>query len=233
MKIRLYVSILVLTFLGVLPALSAGEPGNKNIPAPAPEPTWTGFYAGFNGGITWGHNNHYDFITEDDAPPFTVIGSLLGGTVGYNRQLAQQIVVGAEGDGDWADISGKSNCPLETYACSTHVGALSSIRGRIGYAKKRFLPFGTFGLGIGDFKYRTYLISSGVDFITPFTTTKEGWVIGGGAEYALPHKMTFKGEYDFYGFGNSTAPANTLEAGEGVILHSNLQVFKFGLNYRF
>jgi len=205
MKFRLFVSILALAFLGALRVL-AQQPAQKNVPAAAPTPalTWNGFYAGINVGGVWGRTNHFDFLGDNSTALHNVSGSIAGGTVGYNRQLAGKFVVGAEGDGDWANITGKTSCPNPTFNCSTHSSALASIRGRIGYAKKRFLLFGTSGLGIGDFTYRAYIVSTGDDFIAPYSVTKVGWVVGGGAEYALRQKISLKGEYDYYGFSNST-----------------------------
>jgi outer membrane immunogenic protein len=235
MKFRFFVLILVLTLLGAFPALAADNPAQKNVPAAAPAPTrsWNGFYAGINGGYVWGRTNHFDFIGDASTAPHNVSGSIAGGTVGYNRQLAGKFVIGAEGDGDWANIAGKTSCPNDSFNCSTHASALASIRGRIGYAQKRFLLFGTSGLGIGDFTYRAFLVSTGVDFIAPYSITKEGWVVGGGAEYALRHKITLKGEYDYYGFMNSTVPVGKFDNDGATTLNTNLQVFKIGLNYRF
>jgi outer membrane immunogenic protein len=236
MKFRFFVLILVLTLLGALPALAADTPAQKNVPVAAPEPalSWNGFYAGINGGYVWGRTNHYDFYANPTTVPHNVSGSIAGGTVGYNHRLARKFVIGAEGDGDWANITGKTYCPNHSYYCSTHADALASIRGRFGYTKNRFLLFGTSGLGIGDFTYRAYYVSTGKDFIAPYAITKEGWMVGGGAEYALRHKITLKGEYDYYGFLNSIAPSGTLDGGGyAVTVNTNLQVFKIGVNYRF
>ena len=235
MKIRIFVPILALALLGALPAMAADKPAKQDVPAAAPAPAhyWNGFYAGINGSYVWGRTNHYDFLGDETTAPHNVSGSIAGGTVGYNRQLARKFVAGAEGDGDWANITGKVSCPNPDFNCSTHANALASIRGRFGYAKKRFLLFGTSGLGIGDFTYRAYYVSTGADFIAPYSITKEGWVVGGGAEYALQHKITLKGEYDYYGFLNNSAPTGKLDDDGAVTLNTNLQVFKIGLNYRF
>jgi outer membrane immunogenic protein len=235
MKFRFFVLILVVTLLGALPARAADASAKKNLPAAAPAPasSWNGFYAGINGGYVWGRTNHFDFIGDATTGPHNVSGGIAGGTVGYNRQLAGKLVIGAEGDGDWANITGKTSCPNPSFNCSTHASELASIRGRIGYAPKRFLLFGTSGLGIGDFTYRAYLVSTGADFIAPYSITKMGWVVGGGAEYALRHKIILKGEYDYYGFMNSTAPVDKLDGDGATTLNTNLQVFKIGLNYRF
>jgi outer membrane immunogenic protein len=235
MKIRFVIPVLALALLGAFPAMAADSSAKKNVPAAAPSPasSWNGFYAGINGGYVWGRTNHFDFLGDATTALHNVSGSIAGGTVGYNRQLARNFVVGAEGDGDWANITGKTSCPNPTFNCSTHTSALASIRGRIGYTKNHLLVFGTSGLGIGDFTYRAYIVSTGDDFIAPYSVTKMGWVVGGGAEYALQHKFSLKGEYDYYGFSNSTVAVDKFDNDGATTLNTNLQVFKVGANYRF
>src|SRR6201999_3405809 len=81
-------------------AFAADLPTRKAPPAPAPiyvAPafTWTGFYLGVNGGYGVG-NDGKSFGNVD--------GGMVGGTAGYNYQLGQ-IVLGVEGDWDWADLT--------------------------------------------------------------------------------------------------------------------------------
>ncbi len=68
------------------------------------------------------------------AGGFNTSGGLVGGTIGYNYQM-NQIVLGVEGDIDWADINGTVNnaaCPL---GCKTRDTWLSTVRGPLlGYA---------------------------------------------------------------------------------------------------
>ncbi len=65
-------------------------------PAYVPLFTWTGFYAGINGGYGFG-----DSKGSGKALAGSPDGGLVGGTVGYNYQY-QQLVVGLEGDADFA-----------------------------------------------------------------------------------------------------------------------------------
>ena len=103
---------------------------------------WTGFYVGINGGGGWG-NSQWDGINK-----FDVSGGLIGGTIGYNWQVGQ-IVVGAEGDIDWSGIKGSTNV-LCAAGCETRNTWLATVRGRLGYAFDRFLPYVTAGLAVGD-----------------------------------------------------------------------------------
>ena len=108
---------------------------------------WTGFYVGINGGGAFGTS------AWDSTGSRNVSGGLVGGTVGYNYQFGQA-VFGVEGDIDWADINGTSTtgCPL---GCKTSDTWLSTVRGRLGYAADRFMPFVTGGAAFGDVRAST------------------------------------------------------------------------------
>ena len=109
-----------------------------------PVNNWTGFYIGINGGGAWGDSKWTSIGT------FDVTGGMVGGTVGYNWQLTQW-VFGLEGDVDWTNINGTSNAVCSA-GCTTSNSWLATVRGRIGYAFDRFLPYITGGLAIGDIK---------------------------------------------------------------------------------
>src|SRR5262249_10917920 len=109
-----------------------------------PRSIWTGFYVGINGGGGWG-NSQWDGLIINS---FDVSGGLIGGTVGYNWQFGQALI-GAEGDVDWSGIRDTTTvlCPT---GCETRNKWLATVRGRLGYAFDRFLPYFTGGLAGGD-----------------------------------------------------------------------------------
>lgn len=94
---------------------------------PASAWTWTGPYAGLQGGYGWGSG--------------TVSGSgwIGGGYLGYNLQTNQNFVVGVEGDLSATTKSGNSWD--------------GSFRGRAGYAWDRNLAYGTAGVAVGGLSY--------------------------------------------------------------------------------
>ena len=126
---------------------------------------WTGFYIGINGGGGFGRSQW------DSTGSFNTSGGLVGGTVGYNYQFGQG-VVGLEGDIDWANINGTTNtsAPL---GCKTSDHWLSTVRGRLGYAADRFMPFVTGGAAFGDIRASTPGFAGA-------STTNAGWTVGGG-----------------------------------------------------
>jgi len=128
------------------PAASADLPRQMPVKAPAYVPAyynWTGLYVGINGGGAFGNSNWSALGTS-----FNTSGGLIGGTVGYNWQMGQA-VFGLEGDADWSSLSGSTTagCPP---GCKTESNWLSTIRGRLGYAADRWMPYVTAGAAFGN-----------------------------------------------------------------------------------
>jgi len=183
----------------------------------APSYNWSGFYLGVNGGGGWG-DSHWQGIGRADLS-----GAQVGGTAGYNWQLGQT-VLGLEGDIDWNHLTGTNNstlCP----GCTTSDTWLSTVRGRVGYAFDRFLPYVTGGLATGD-------IHAAVPGLPGGTDTNAGWTVGGGVEVALPGNWSAKAEYlhvDLGAFNCGVDCGGT--PNESVSLHDD--VFRAGVNYHF
>ena len=92
--------------------------------------------------------------TWDTAGCFNTTGGLVGGTLGYNYQIGHA-VLGAEGDIDWASINGTTTTGACPAGCTTSNSWLSTVRGRVGYAADRFLPYVTGGGAFGNINATT------------------------------------------------------------------------------
>ena len=136
---RIFVAWLGLLAFAVASATAADLPRYQPV-APIYNPiyNWTGFYIGINGGGGWGSPS------GTGINKFDVSGGMIGGTIGYNWQIGQ-IVVGAEGDIDWSGVKGNTTA-LCAAGCETRNNWLATLRGRLGYAFDRFLPYITAGL---------------------------------------------------------------------------------------
>ena len=192
--------------------------------APVEAPfSWTGFYFGINGGYGWGRSSWSDPTLGADSGTFNTSGGLVGGTVGYNYQFGQA-VVGVEGDIDWADINGTTNtaCPL---GCKTTDNWLSTVRGRLGYAADRFMPFVTGGAAFGDIRASTPGFAGA-------SNTNAGWTVGAGLEFAIAGNWTAKAEYLYVDLGkfNCGISCGAL-ATDNVSFTTN--IVRAGVNYRF
>ena len=98
--------------------------------------------------VRWG-NSDWDAATGSSSHDTS--GALVGGTIGYNYQVGQA-VFGIEGDIDWTNIRGSSSAVPCTTSCETSNSWLGTVRGRIGYAFDRFMPYITGGVAFGDIK---------------------------------------------------------------------------------
>jgi outer membrane immunogenic protein len=203
---------------------AAADLGRRQPYYPAPAPvyaplfSWTGFYIGINGGGGFGSSN-WDSTGSRD-----VSGGVIGGTAGYNYQFGQ-VVAGIEGDVDWSGINGTTNnlCP---FGCKTSNNWLATVRGRLGYAADRFMPFVTGGGAFGD-------IRASSPGLPDTSSDKAGWTIGAGLEAALARNWTAKVEYLYVDLGSFNCGLNC-GAGfvtDNVSFHTNL--LRAGVNYKF
>ena len=179
-------------------------------PPPAPPPylppppifTWTGIYVGGQVGYAWTRS----FGQRPDG----VIG---GANVGYNYEINQWpifsssgVVIGLEGTVDGTSLSGGFS---DVFAVTgrSRSDIQGSIRGRVGLAWDRALIYATGGAAFGAFQ--TDISSFGTIPLTgaPFfgstsiSTTRVGWTVGGGIQYAVTNNWSVRAEYRFTDFG--------------------------------
>lgn len=181
---------------------------------------WTGFYVGINGGGAWG-NSDWDAATGSSGRDTS--GGLVGGTIGYNYQVGQA-VFGIEGDIDWTNIRGSSIDVPCTTSCETRNSWLGTVRGRIGYAFDRFMPYITGGVAFGDIKTEPAGFPGTRD-------TNAGWTLGGGLEASIVGPWTAKVEYLYVDLGDMTCPAGSCALATNVDFRAN--IVRAGVNYRF
>jgi len=216
-----------LALIGV--AALAGTAAAADLARPAPVPytppaaafappySWTGFYIGLNGGGAFGGSSW------DSAGSRDVSGALGGATVGYNYQFGQA-VVGVEGDIDMTDINGTGTTSCAA-GCKTSNTWLSTVRGRLGYAAGRFMPYVTGGAAFGNIRASTAGFQN--------SSTDTGWTLGGGLEAALTGNWTAKVEYLYVDLGsfNCGLNCNAGLTSDNVSFHTN--ILRAGVNYKF
>ena len=208
MKNLLLASAAMMT-LGVACASAADLSARKTMPYKALPSmqtyTWSGFYLGVNGGGGWG-----------DSSSSGRFGGLVGGTVGFNYQVSQA-VFGFEGDIDWSDLSRNGSCA--PVSCESRNDWLSTVRGRVGYAVDRFMPYVTGGVAFGDVK-------TSVAGFGESNATKTGWTVGGGLEAAIIGPWTAKVEYLYVDLGSGDSPVGSTE-------NFKTNIVRAGVKYRF
>jgi outer membrane immunogenic protein len=202
-------------------------PPRAQIAAPvlAPLFDWSGFYVGINGGWSWGRSS-YDFVGSGlgSTGDFRTTGGLIGGTLGYNYQVGQA-VLGLEADLGWSGARGSALCPGGGAICETHNRWLGTVRGRVGYAMDRFMPYITGGLAYGNLR-------ANIPGVGASTATKAGWTLGAGVEYAVNRNWSLKAEYLYVDLGKfDCGPACGAVPPTNVKFNTN--ILRAGLNYRF
>lgn len=204
---------LVLAASLLLPTIAAeaADPALENpVTIDRPVFSWAGGYVGLQAGYGWGESRADYF----DNPPagFTDIdpdGWLGGAYVGYNYQMSNNIILGLEIDAAYAELEGSdiysNGNPTETDSGQLNWSA--AVRGRLGYAVDRFLPYIAAGVSFGD--YDVQATSSDPMFEGSWSETYTGYTIGAGAEFALTDMIIFRSEYRFTDFGMErfSAPA--------------------------
>jgi outer membrane immunogenic protein len=219
---RVLLTTISLLAFAATAATAADLPRSMPARAPALIPVgynWTGFYLGINGGYGWGRSHWNAFGTSSDPS-----GGLLGVTGGYNWQaLGSPWVFGLEGDIDWSDMKDTFTSAACPTGCQTQNNWLGTVRGRVGYAIDRVMPYVTGGLAAGDIEVNQAGFAGIHD-------TKAGWAVGGGIEAAIAGNWTAKVEYLHADLGSvncSTGCSLPTRVG----FHSD--IVRGGLNYRF
>jgi outer membrane immunogenic protein len=189
-------------------------------------------------------------------------GFIGGGQAGYNWQSGA-LVFGVETDFDGTSLSksgSSSGLPFSglspAYALytndylisheSTRLSWLGTTRGRVGFVAtpdNRLMIYGTGGVAYGGGKvdYSVYDAYHGLGWTGEKNSTRFGWTIGAGVEYAITDHITIKGEYLYANLGNNTltaAPslvASTVFPGTYASTKVNYEasIFRAGVNYKF
>lgn len=207
-------------------ALAADLPSRRAppvyIPPPVPVFSWTGFYAGGQVGYEFGRDNvatNFGPIGNYQMRPQGVIG---GAHIGYNfstQSLAALplfggfsnlfgggLVLGIEGDVNGIDDRATAVRGPGTYAQNHRKDIEGSVRGRLGVAVDRALFYATGGAAFAQF-HDSYGLAPGVDALFPAgvisnqSSTRVGWTVGGGVEYAVTPNWTLRAEYRYTDFG--------------------------------
>ena len=168
----------------------------------APVFNWTGAYIGAQAGYLWGEG---DFEVDDGSGAEIEPDGCLGGIyVGYNYQMANNVVVGVDADFAWtgADDSatGFDDLGVPVGTLDSELDWEGAVRLRLGYAVDRFLPYVAGGVAFGRMGIEAFNlagVSQGSD-----DDTGVGWTLGVGIEYAFTDNIIGRAEYRYTDFGD-------------------------------
>jgi outer membrane immunogenic protein len=168
-----------------------------------------------------------------------------GVQAGYNWQV-NTFLYGLEADADW--LSGTASRTLpgppaiatgDFMTNSVRDEFLGTVRGRLGAVFSQALLYVTGGLAIGTVKTSESFGHFGGTVIETAseTTTRAGWTIGGGLEYAFAPNWSAKIEYLYVDLGtfDLTLPSSPAGAPDSTTVHNRYtdNVVRAGLNFQF
>jgi outer membrane immunogenic protein len=199
----------------------------KAVPYVSAAYNWTGFYVGANVGYGWAR-------ASDDLGAVTgrLNGVIGGGQIGYNWQM-NNLVLGFETDfqGSGQSQSWSAVGPGFTAASGTdRIRYFGTVRGRLGFAFDRTLLYVT-----GGYAYTNVGADASFTGLGGGTTsgssnsTKSGYTVGAGLEYAFAGPWSAKVEYLYIDSGSQSVSSGVFT--DNVRIRNNIG--RVGLNYRF
>lgn len=151
-------------------------------------------------------------------------GVIGGGQIGYNWQV-QQFVLGVEADAVGTGLNGSSGSASRTFGAPIfappvtqtvtidfgHIDWMATFRGRAGVTVDRALFYVTGGAAVAEIGGSRTTVVNGPGIAIPAgtltatnggSTTRWGWTVGGGIEWAFNPNWSTAGEYRYTDFGS-------------------------------
>jgi outer membrane immunogenic protein len=176
-------------------AADLAAPAKGVIAAPAPS-GFDGFYIGLNAGYGPGNVS-----TPNDSPyptGFPFSGPFVGGQVGYNFVLIDNVVAGIEGDMEWTNETG--NALYGAYTTTARLNWTGAVTGHLGVTMDNLMLY---VLGGVAFANNTLTADDGVPAsLLQDTQTHVGWVAGIGAAAKVSDNVSVFGEVRYAEYGS-------------------------------
>jgi len=239
------VAVAAVAISTIAQAADMGVPVMKApVMAPPPVFSWTGFYLGGNIGAAWASRDWNDVTRGVLFNQGNNARFLAGGQIGFNYQI-NNFVLGAEADADWLSrnnnngvgvlIPGVAGGP---FVVSSDSRWISTVAARFGIAADHALFYGKAGGGwVGERGLTVTNLATGASLTGTGSSSRSGFLLGAGIEYAVTNNWTIKAEYDYLGVSSRSfiVPLGSpFLVGDNFNNRSrNVQEFKVGFNYLF
>jgi outer membrane immunogenic protein len=195
--------------------------------------SWSGLYAGVHVGYAAGSSDF--FIASGGNPGLTSSNDpdgFIGGIhIGFNQEMANRFVLGAEADIAYNDVHGLTIYPGGGGLLKSEIKWSGSARLRAGYAFDRTLPYITAGVAAAKYEL-TGITGTPAGNILFHDETHIGWTVGAGIEHAFTDKWIARAEYRYSDFGSQD-----LSIADGInnVADVDLQTHdvRVGLSYKF
>jgi outer membrane immunogenic protein len=193
-------------------------------------------------------------VSAAASPKLNSDGFTGGAQAGYNWQ-AGSAVFGVEADIDAFHIRGRTTGtfafpstlpggpigpPTAFFTSTSSVSTdwLFTGRGRLGWAADNWMLYATGGVAVTNVN-----VNQSIGLIAPFvfnattSSTRVGYTVGGGFEYAMDRNWSVKGEYLYVDFGTLNGVGVLTPAFAGFTYtnstHLTANIARAGLNYHF
>jgi high affinity Mn2+ porin len=223
--------------LGALALCAPAQAADLKLPVKAPVLNtvynWTGFYAGGHfgyGDASFGPGTN-PLPEKAGFLPHSATGTTGGYQLGYNWQLANGVVLGIEADSTFTSVLDAPALDKMPAPFNTTIDYVGTVRGRIGYAFGRLMPYVTGGFAWGH-THINVNAADGVTELFPVGKYQPGWTAGLGIEYAVSGNWSAKAEYEYVGLAGRTYDMRQFGL-PTVNVDPNIHLFKLGLNYHF
>jgi outer membrane immunogenic protein len=264
------VALMALAVGPAMAADLGAAPVYTKAPMMAPVYNWTGAYFGVNAGGAWGDSeattttvfSPTGYFATSSVPAIAAAGAQTikstgftgGGQFGYNWQASSSTVFGLEADFEYFGLKGSATSGAVYPCCaptnftinqSVKTDWLATFRARFGFlVTPSTLVYVTGGGAVtnlrGTFTFTDTFATAAES--GSFNSTKLGWTVGGGIEWAMWSGWSAKAEYLFVSFPGATVTSTNLTAytppisfPTNVFTHSadlDASIVRVGLNYK-
>jgi outer membrane immunogenic protein len=206
--------------------------------------SWTGCYVG----------GHVGGVVSDDrttnlfgnSASFGSTGFVGGGQIGCDYQFAPRWIVGVEGQAAWTSLKDSRASTVRNLVTGVTLPSqftlrndfLASATARLGYAiGDRWLVYAKGGAAWTDEKIDVAFTNlQGIAVDPSATTTRTGWTVGAGVEWAFAPRWSSTLEYNYYDFGDDGVLATDTAHNTTVNINSlrdRIHAVTLGVNYHF
>jgi outer membrane immunogenic protein len=202
---------------------------------------WSGFYVGADIGTAWASYNTDDRFDASFSSSYQAYGVLAGVHGGWNYQTGP-LVFGVEANLDYSTARGSAAVVNEigenaggSANLASNVNWIATFVGRGGITSGPVLYYLLGGIALNNTGHTaevTPSIVNGGFAEQTIRTSRSGYVLGAGAEFAVWQNFSAKLEYNYMDFGRISMSAPAVE-GEPFYIDQQVHVLKLGLSYYF
>ena len=233
MKPILQIILLAGAISAVAPAAyaAAAKPATPGVVVDTSTPwndTFIGGYVGYGSGLADETGGPFIFYPAGGVD-IGLSGAVIGATAGKNFSMGNGVVLGVVTDFSFSNMGGTyevGGVPNFFYDGTTqHVNWTGDLRGRIGFAAGKFLPYLTGGIAVANSTRHS-------NFGVTAMETQAGLTAGAGVEFMMTDHASVNVQYLYSDYGTSTFKWTTGPFNDPSI-HTTTSTITTGVNWGF